>query len=329
MNATAATALPGRGPLTVIAPDASRWERLVYSVQTRASRWAWPRLAWLNRIGARVTVRDLFSTPGDTLVTAILCRHLKQRWPRLRLNCVTRNPDLLTHDPHLDELNGPLGLFVADFWYLDIQQRRDKHTHILARSLAMLGLAGAEYRARVYLTEAERAAARARLAGIPAPRLSLNTLSAFPVKNWPLEKWQAILPELARRGALVQLGDDREPDFPGALRLAGQLSRRESLAVLGECAVHLGPDSFLMHGANGLDVPSVIIYGGSRTPANLGYAANRNLYTEMACSGCWLSGLPGSECPYGLACMEAISPAMVLAAVDELLAQPRPVATSE
>ena len=76
--------------------------------------------------------------------------------------------------------------------------------------------------------------------------------------------------------------------------------------------------------ANGLNVPSVIIFGGSHTPANSGYTENINLYTELPCSGCWLSGHPGSECPHDLACMTAIAPATVLAAVDEIMARPKP-----
>jgi len=81
-----------------------------------------------------------------------------------------------------------------------------------------------------------------------------------------------------------------------------------------------------MHAANGLDVPSVIIFGGSRTPANLGYTVNRNLFAELPCSGCWLTGHPGSECPHDLACMAVISPEAVLQGADDLLALPSKIA---
>ncbi|MGA2051930.1 MAG: glycosyltransferase family 9 protein [Opitutales bacterium] len=305
-----------------LGPTRPGWRgRLDFSLRTRLSRWGRSHLAWLSRWGARVTVRDLFSTPGDTLLTAIVCRHLKQTHPRLRLNVITKNPDLLRHDPHVAELNGPPGCWVIDFWYLDLQQRRDRTTNVLASTIASLGVGPLEYRARVFLTEAERTAARARLAGLRRPFIAFNTLSAQPVKNWPLAQWNTLLPELARHGTLVHLGDNREPELPNVTRFAGALTMRESMAVLAECSLHLGPDSFLMHAANGLDVPSVIIFGGSRTPANLGYAANRNLYTELPCSGCWLTGHAGSECPHDLACMAAITPASVLQAADELLAR--------
>jgi len=294
--------------------------RLVYSLRTRATRWSLSRLPLLNRLHTRVTVRDLFSTPGDTLLTGIVCRHLKERYPNLRVNCITKHPDVLLNDPHISELNSPPGIVVIDFWYLDLVQKPDKNINILQPTISILGLGKLDYSAHVYLSEPERTAARTHLAHLPRPLIAFNTLSAQPVKNWPEKYWRTLLSRLAKNGSLIQLGDDREPELPVSLRLAGKLSKRESMAVLGECQLHLGPDSFLMHAANGLNIPSVIIFGGSRTPANLGYATNRNLYADIACSGCWLSGHKGSECPHNLVCMDAISPEMVLTSASELLA---------
>jgi ADP-heptose:LPS heptosyltransferase len=291
-------------------------------VRRRIERWGLRNLDWLNRVGARFTVRDLYGSPGDTLLAAIVARQIKERWPRLRVNFITKNPDLVQHDPNFSQINAAPGIFGLDFWYHDLQARRDTHTNFLAPTFAQLGLRNGEYRGRVYLTDAERAGAREKLAGLPRPLIAINTLSAQPVKNWPLAQWRALVPELARRGSLVQLGDGREPALAQTKSFAGGSSKRESLALLGECALFVGPDTFLMHAANGLDVPAVIIFGGSRTPANSGYAANLNLYTELPCSGCWLTGHPGSECPHDLACMTAITPGAVLAAADEILARP-------
>lgn len=305
-------------------PDAATWRaRAGYRLRTHLSRWALARLPWLARVHARVTVRDLFSTPGDTLLTATLCRHIKQRFPTLRLNVVTRHPALLTHDPHVAALNRKPGWLVIDFWYLDLQTGKDRHTNVLAPTIEHLGVGPLEYRSRVYLTAAELAAGRRRVAGLRPPLISINTLSRQPVKNWPRDRWMGLLPALATRGSLLHVGDHREPDLPVARRFAGILSLRESMAVVAACAVHVGPDSFLMHAANGLDVPSVIIFGGSRTPASLGYAANHNLFADLACSGCWLTGHAGDECPHGLSCQLAITAHAILEAADDLLSRGR------
>jgi len=276
-------------------------------------------MSWLSRTRARLTVRDLFGTPGDTLLTATVCRHVKQRWPELRINCVTKNPDLLLCDPYLSELNGRPGLFVLDFWYLDLTERRDNTRHVLAPTLSSIGVETTDYRARVYLTSEERRWAREVLESTPCPRIAFNQRSAQPAKNWPLRRWDALLPGLRERGSLLHLGDQSEPVHEHVTRFAGRLSRRESMAILSECDILIGPDSFLMHAANGLDVPAVIMFGGRTSPIVSGYSVNHNLYTSLPCSGCWLSGHPGAECPHDLACLEAISVTDVLEGVDDML----------
>jgi len=293
--------------------------RLIYSGRIRASRWARAHLSWLSRIRARLTVRDLFGTPGDTLLTGTVCRHVKQRWPGLRINCATANPDLLLCDPNVSELNGQPGLFVLDFWYLELIERRDNTRHVLAPTLSSIGVDTTDYGARVYLTEAERGRAREFLEPMPRPRIAFNQRSAQPAKNWPRRHWDALLPGLRARGSLVQLGDQSEPVHEDVTRYAGRLTRRESMAILAECDIFVGPESFLMHAASGLNVPAVVIFGGRTSPVVSGYAINRNLYTDLPCSGCWLSGHPGSECPHDLACLEAISVTDVLNAVDDEL----------
>lgn len=304
----------------------SRPALLAYSLRKRCERWGLGHMRWLNRLGARFTVRDLYGAPGDTLLAAIVARQIKEHWPRLRINFITKNPDLVQYDPNLREINAAPSVFGLDFWYYDLQTRRDTRTNLLAPTFAALGLPQAQYRGRIYLSEAERAAAREKLAGFAKPIIAISTLSAQPVKNWPVTQWRQLVPQLAQRGSLIQLGDSREPTLFPAKSFAGQLSKRESMALLAECDLFIGPVTFLMHAANGLDVPAVIIFGGSHTPANAGYAGNINLYADLACSGCWLTGHPGSECPHNLACMAAISPADILNAVNDLISR-RPNST--
>jgi ADP-heptose:LPS heptosyltransferase len=81
----------------------------------------------------------------------------------------------------------------------------------------------------------------------------------------------------------------------------------------------MGVVSFLMHAANGVDVPAVIVYGGRETPANSGYRENINLYVKMECSPCWLHDSHGDRCTHDLECMRRITVEHVLAGCRELL----------
>jgi ADP-heptose:LPS heptosyltransferase len=90
---------------------------------------------------------------------------------------------------------------------------------------------------------------------------------------------------------------------------------RESAAILSKASYFIGPDSLLMHIANGLDIPSTIIFGGSRPVGCFGYSENINLSSTPECSPCWIhKGY--NECKNNLICMNEISTAFVL---DSLL----------
>lgn len=290
--------------------------KIRWHVNARLTRRPWI----LNALGASLTVVDVYGAPGDALLTATVCRHLRRRYRRLRLNCVTPYADVLQHDPSVDSLNKPEGFFSVWSWYPEIVGRRDGAANVLTETFGRLGLgAGAyEYRARVYLSSGERTRGHELLGDVSKPVLTFNTRSSDEVKDWPIDRWRAVTAEWSRDYHLAHLGDDREPAIEGVQRFAGRLTLRESMSVLAHAQVHVGPDSFLMHAANGLDVPSVIIFGGSRTPANLGYRENINLFAPMPCGPCWLHTASGERCEHGVACMERISPADVIAAVDRL-----------
>jgi ADP-heptose:LPS heptosyltransferase len=293
--------------------------RLRWHLNVRLTRH--PR--WLEAAGAALTIVDAYEAPGDTLLTAVVCRNLRERFPRLRLNVITAHAELLRHDPHIETLNAPETFFSIWSWYPELTARRDGTTNLLVETFARVGLGRTDfdYRSRVYLTEEERTRARARLGDTPRPVLTFNTRSKEETKNWPEGAWRELLARLRERFHLVQLGDAAEPGFDGVQRLAGALSLRESMAVLSQAQLHVGGVSFLMHAASGLDVPAVIIYGGRETPANSGYTTNENLYAAVECSPCWLHSSLGERCPHAMKCMHAISPTQVLAAAERLLAR--------
>ena len=97
---------------------------------------------------------------------------------------------------------------------------------------------------------------------------------------------------------------------------------RESAALLSQASLFIGPDSLLMHIANGLEIPSVILFGGSRPVQCLGYDQNINLSNSPHCSPCWIHD--GFEtCDHQVQCMNEISRESVLDAVNSILNVPK------
>ena len=304
--------------------DRSLAGELFARVHWHANRFLTRRLWLVERLGLPLTVEDAFGTPGDTLLTAIVCREIQRCHPALKINCVTPNPELLLHDPHIATLNRPATFCRVLSSYPDLIEQKDGKTNILKPTFDRLGISGFDYRCRVYLLEEEKTAAAALLRNISRPLITINTASREKVKMWPVEKWRELIPQLARIGSVVQLGDASEPEFESVHRFAGKLSMRQSMAVLAHSNLHIGPVSFLMHAANGLDVPAVIIYGGRETPANSGYAENENLYAAIECSPCWIHDSRGQICPRQIECMGRITPRDIMAAVEKQLPPGQP-----
>ena len=269
----------------------------------------------LNVLGAKLTVFDVFGGLGDTLLTAVVCRHLKLKYPRIRLNLLTVNPELVQCDPNVDEINQAESYACLWVWYLDHIQLKGGKSHVLAPTFQRLRIQVDDYRARVYLSEKEIEEGRLLLGPGTGPLLAFNTLSKEPVKNWPLELWLELTEKLSVHFQLVHLGNEEEPFIPSARRFAGWLSLRQSMAVLKQAQFYIGPDSFLMHAANGLNVPSVIIFGGSRSPENLGYRGNANLFVKMPCGPCWIHESRGERCAHKLECLWKISVSEVYSAI--------------
>ena len=169
-----------------------------------------------------------------------------------------------------------------------------------------LGIEKYDYKANYYLSEEEKEWAKQESSKFGNPILAICTKSKEPVKNWPETNWLELIQNLKAKFSIIQLGDNKEPTFEGVHRFAGKLSMRESAAILSQANYFIGPDSLLMHIANGLEIPSTIIFGGSRPLGSFGYSDNINLCTTPDCSPCWIHEGYGF-CNHDIVCMSSIS----------------------
>ena len=270
-------------------------------------------LETLNKQKKWLTIVDRLGAPGDALITANVIRCLKKVFPKLRINCITPHPDLIRLDPSIDSINQPETFYSFDSSYWELIVRKEKGENIVKHSLSKLGIRNYEYKSIFYLSEEEKKWAQRKRDELSTnkPILAICTKSKEPVKNWPTEYWADLISELLPSYFIIQLGDKNEPKFEGVTRYAGELSMRESAAILSQTDHFIGPDSLLMHMANGLEIPSTIIFGGSRPVGCFGYEQNNNLITTPECSPCWIHD--GYEtCHHNLKCLIETTPAQIL-----------------
>jgi heptosyltransferase-2 len=186
------------------------------------------------------------------------------------------------------------------------------------------------------VSAAARDAARARLveAGWKGGAFAAAHVASFAhaAKRWDLARFASVFDALAARHGLpvVLLGSAGEKSVNGeaaglvkkarVLDLSGATTLPEVLGILADAALFLGNDSGLAHLAGAAGTPSVVVFGptdpeatrpwdgarGDGRPVRLAVVRRRTL-----CAPCRFA-----VCPIDHACMDSVTPADVLAAID-------------
>jgi heptosyltransferase III len=164
------------------------------------------------------------------------------------------------------------------------------------------------------------------------PIIGISIGTKFPSNNWGDDLWKSFLFGLADtfpKYNLVAIGSADEYNQTESLlkpwsnrsaNLCGNLTVRESAAVLTRCAVFIGHDSGPIHLAASLNVPCVGIYGsrnlpGIWFPTEPTGRSHHIIYTKIDCQGCQLSICSKKHNK----CIRLITPIKVLEAVKKIL----------
>ena len=307
-------------------------EKLLFPFYTTYPAKLWSKFRWwkksslktklksLNKNQKWLTIIDRLGAPGDALITSIVIREIKQHYPRIKINCITPNPLLIRLDPHIDSINAKESFYSFDSTYWEFIVRKESEINIVEHSLRKLNIYKYEYNSYFYLSQDEHFWAQNKIAqlGFTKPIIAFCSKSKEIVKNWPENYWEELIEKLTKTFSIIHLGDQTEPNFSFVERFAGLCSMRESAALLSKAHLFVGPDSLLMHIANGFNIPSVIIFGGSRPINSLGYRENINLGSSPTCSPCWIH--QGYEsCKENLKCMHEISVNKVFSSINMLM----------
>jgi ADP-heptose:LPS heptosyltransferase len=176
----------------------------------------------------------------------------------------------------------------------------------LARCISILGTVDLSDRANwdLALTHDEFRRADAILANwSPGQRFIAASIGAkADTKDWGTENWCALFARLSGREphlGLVLVGATNERSASGhasrmwrgpALNVCGELSPRETAAVIERAAIFVGHDSGPMHLAAAVGVPCVAVFSARAKPGVWFPFGSRNrvVYHQTHCFGCQL-----------------------------------------
>ncbi len=194
---------------------------------------------------------------------------------------------------------------LANHRYDPVTGRYEAEAGRLARCLMPLGDARLSDPASwsLLLTQQERARAATALCPLgAAPFLAFGIASKMQATDWGVENWKALMPKLHREfpgqaAVFVGAKEDREAvagvaaQWPGrSLNLSGDLSPRESAAVIERADLFVGLDSGPMHLAASAGTPCVVIFS-ARNPPGIWFPFGSNhtaIYHRTECFGCGL-----------------------------------------
>jgi heptosyltransferase II len=186
---------------------------------------------------------------------------------------------------------------------------------------------------RLHVTDAERAAMRARLAGLGVPEerriLGINPGATYgSAKRWYPERFAAAADALSEEwGAAVVLMGTR-PEMPiageiaAAMRrrpvdLSGRTSVRELMALLSLCTFLVTNDSGPMHIAAAEGVPLAAVFGPTNPRTTSPWTPLAKVVrVDVDCSPCLLR-----KCDRGHECMRGVTADMVVSAARNLMAE--------
>jgi heptosyltransferase-3 len=173
----------------------------------------------------------------------------------------------------------------------------------LARNVSELGSINLNDRSSwdLRLTMLEEARAKDALAATNGqPVIACGPGTKMQAKDWGVGNWCALMTKLYERFSgyslvLVGAKEDREMSDRVAaawrgksVNLCGEISPRETAAVLRGAKLFLGPDSGPMHFAANAGVPCVIAFAARTKPGIWFPQGNGHcvLYRQVDCSGC-------------------------------------------
>ncbi|MDB6021245.1 MAG: hypothetical protein JWQ04_1102 [Pedosphaera sp.] len=206
--------------------------------------------------------------------------------------------------------------------------------------LGLCGFALKPARFDLSVPEADRLWAQEK---IPAGALHLSLNASFALKEWPLANNLKLVQFLLagdfnRRLIVTAAPNPREQARLEQLRreisdtrlmlINERLSVARLAALLERCAMHVGPDSGVIHLASALNVPTVAIFRRYHDMAEFLPLGPQHVYFDAPCP-CMESKNPACAASGEAACLAGISPELVGAEIRSRLAMPEAVTATK
>jgi ADP-heptose:LPS heptosyltransferase len=267
----------------------------------------------------KIILRRISSALGDNLFLSFLAREIKSVSPQTVVAVETRWPELFAENPFIDVvLSEKVAIRYRKIRYVIERRTAD---HILDQMIRQLPFPIKKWDRTLDLYFGENEFSRLRLR-LPENYIVLNPQGkqshSANRKEWGQDNFQAVR-DLLPDYEFVQIGPRDTPLLENTFDFRAT-GIRESAFIIGRALTGVFLEGGLMHVANAVDRPCVIVYGGAVLPVVTGYEMHVNIFSRPCCSPCVTSHEKMNDCG-PMICMQQIRPELVAEAVKQLAAK--------
>ncbi|TBR79644.1 FkbM family methyltransferase [Campylobacter novaezeelandiae] len=171
-------------------------------------------------------------------------------------------------------------------------------SHIVANVCSKLGLQG-DVCVDLNLPLNEREKKFGRFVSKDKKQIAIISGGLQRYKTYPFEKLQSVVDNLYNEYNFVQIGTRSDLPLRNVLDLRGKLSLREVASTLYNSDLFIGGIGGLMHMANSVGCPSIVLYSEAEPVYMVNYNNNINVFpVNNSCKKC----IEGFHCPWTSPC---------------------------
>jgi ADP-heptose:LPS heptosyltransferase len=276
------------------------------------------------RLRQRVSLLYHNAGYGDTLLVGAVAREIKKAYGPVKITVNGIKEELLRSNPSIDATGQRFDGIDLNYHYGKPRHSGEGFTeNLLDIMCARVGIKNPVHTVDFFFNQNELIYADEVLKNCCRPIITIQTASG-PLgngrKSWPVHHWKLLVGRLRESGCtVIHLGGNHDIPLPETVDRLGKQDIRRSIAILKCADVHIGVVSSLMHAAEAVKTPAVILFGGFERYSAHGYASIHPIESAIDCSPCAQPNTVMDVCPKNNRCMEEILPGTVFDKVRDIL----------
>jgi ADP-heptose:LPS heptosyltransferase len=232
---------------------------------------------------------------GDVFIASGAIPVIRQRHPDCEIVFCTWHDSILKNVPGI-RCERPTSVIRSEYeavYDLDLCYELNPTTSIVQTIANLVHADADEIQPRVFLSSAEVSAAQATLEGLGIGEhtlvVALQSSTSFWARNIPKKVFDAVVAVFQEDPSvrLIHLGSRHDMALSGVVDLRGKLDLRESIAILSRCAAFAGVDSFMLHMAKSMQIPTLSFWGAVNPLLRIRTnPRDREIVSDIECTFC-------------------------------------------